>query len=269
MPTAPLDPPEEVTVAYVPIMKFATMYVAEELGLFDKYGLDVNLEAVKSGTEAIAFLTEGAIDVGGIAIVTSLWNGWDQGLDIRIFALKYFRASVTKSAEKPSFAGADREGRRGAGHGEELGERVVGHGGGSSSVDGWMGWVDGWVGGWVGGWMGGWVDGWMDGWVDGWMGGWVDGWMGGWVDGWMGGWVDGWMGGWVDGWMGGWVDGWMGGWVDGWMGGWIDRRRFRRVLAAPSARPVRLRTPRPRRRRSRVGPCGGSRSGPSGRSRPA
>ena len=42
---APLDPPEEVTVAYVPIMKFATMYVAEELGLFDKYGLDVNMEA--------------------------------------------------------------------------------------------------------------------------------------------------------------------------------------------------------------------------------
>lgn len=98
-PTAPLDPPEEVTVAYVPIMKFATMYVAEELGLFDKYGLDVNLEAVKSGTEAIAFLTEGAIDVGGIAIVTSLWNGWDQGLDIRIFApgaLEPFENSPTK-----------------------------------------------------------------------------------------------------------------------------------------------------------------------------
>jgi len=96
---APLDPPEEVTVAYVPIMKFATMYVAEELGLFDKYGLDVDIERVKSGTEAIAFLTEGTIDVGGIAIVTSLWNGWDQGLDIRIFApgaLEPFEDSPTK-----------------------------------------------------------------------------------------------------------------------------------------------------------------------------
>jgi len=82
----PLDPPEEVTVAYVPIMKFATMYVAEERGIFDKYGLDVNIESVASGTEAIAFLTEGQIDVGGIAIVTSLWNGWNDGLDIRIIA---------------------------------------------------------------------------------------------------------------------------------------------------------------------------------------
>jgi len=82
----PLDPPETVKVAYVPIMKFATMYVAAERGLFEKYGLDVEIERVSSGTEAIAFLTEGQIDVGGIAIVTSLWNGWNQGLDIRIIA---------------------------------------------------------------------------------------------------------------------------------------------------------------------------------------
>ena len=83
---APLDPPQDVKVAYVPIMKFATMYVAEERGLFDKYGLDVDLERVKSGTEAIAFLTQGSVDVGGIAIVTSLWSGWNKGLDIRIIA---------------------------------------------------------------------------------------------------------------------------------------------------------------------------------------
>lgn len=82
----PLDPTEEVTVAYVPIMKFATMYVAAERGLFEKYGLDVQIEQVASGTEAIAFLTEGQIDVGGIAIVTSLWNAWNEGLDIRIIA---------------------------------------------------------------------------------------------------------------------------------------------------------------------------------------
>lgn len=83
---APLDPPQEVTVAYVPIMKFATMYVAAERGLFEKYGLDVDFNRVKSGTEAIAFLSQGSVDVGGIAIVTSLWNSWNRGLDIRIIA---------------------------------------------------------------------------------------------------------------------------------------------------------------------------------------
>jgi NitT/TauT family transport system substrate-binding protein len=83
---APLNPPQKVKVAYVPIMKFATVYVAAGRGLFQKYGLDVDLEKVKSGTEAIAFLTQGSVDVGGIAIVTSLWNSWNRGLDIRIIA---------------------------------------------------------------------------------------------------------------------------------------------------------------------------------------
>src|SRR5690242_10912738 len=83
---APLNPPQKVKVAYVPIMKFATAYVAADRGLFKKYGLDVTFEKVKSGTEAIAFLSQGTVDVGGIAIVTSLWNSWNRGLDIRIIA---------------------------------------------------------------------------------------------------------------------------------------------------------------------------------------
>ncbi len=103
----PLDPPAEVTVAYVPIMKFATMYVAQERGLFEKYGLDVQIEPVQSGTEAIAFLSEGQVDVGGIAIVTSLWNGWNQGLDLRIFApggLEPFENSPTKLIVRKALA---------------------------------------------------------------------------------------------------------------------------------------------------------------------
>lgn len=95
---APMDPVEKVTVAYVPIMKFATAYVAKERGFFEKYGLDVEMISVKSGTEAIAFLEEGTVDVGGVAIVVSLWNGWNQGMDIRIIApgaLEPFEGSPT------------------------------------------------------------------------------------------------------------------------------------------------------------------------------
>ena len=83
---APLDPPQDVRVAYVPIMKFATAYVAEGRGIFAKYGLNVELERVKSGTEAIAFLDQGSVDIGGISIVASLWSAWNRGLDIRIIA---------------------------------------------------------------------------------------------------------------------------------------------------------------------------------------
>ena len=118
----PLDPPQDVKVAYVPIMKFATMYVAEQRGLFDKYGLNVDLERVKSGTEAIAFLTQGSVDVGGIAIVTSLWSGWNKGLDIRIIApgaLEPMEDSPTKLLVRKALADdgtiksvADLDGRR-------------------------------------------------------------------------------------------------------------------------------------------------------------
>lgn len=96
---APLSPVETVQVAYVPITKFGTLYVAAEMGLFEKYGLDVQINRVASGTEAIAFLEQGQIDVGGIAIVVSLWNGWAQGLDLRVIApggLEPFEDSPTK-----------------------------------------------------------------------------------------------------------------------------------------------------------------------------
>jgi NitT/TauT family transport system substrate-binding protein len=98
-PVAPLAPRETVRVAYVPITKFGTLYVAAERGLFDAYGLDVQIDRVASGTEAIAFLEQGQIDVGGIAIVVSLWNGWAQGLDLRVIApggLEPFENSPTK-----------------------------------------------------------------------------------------------------------------------------------------------------------------------------
>ena len=83
---APLNPPEKVVVAYVPIMKFSTLYVAAGRGIFEKHGLDVQLERVKSGTEVITFLAEGKMDVGGIALVSATWNAWNQEIDLPIIA---------------------------------------------------------------------------------------------------------------------------------------------------------------------------------------
>ena len=83
---SPLNPTQKVVVGYVPIMKFATLYVADSRGLFAKYGLDVQTQRVDSGTDIIAFLTQGKIDVGGIAIVASTWNAWARGMDLRIIA---------------------------------------------------------------------------------------------------------------------------------------------------------------------------------------
>jgi NitT/TauT family transport system substrate-binding protein len=105
--SAPLNPPQKVKVAYVPILKFATVYVAAQRDLFKKYGLEVEFERVKSGTEAIAFLTQGSIDVGGIAIVTSVWNAWNRGIDIRIIApgaLEPFTNSPTQLLVRKALA---------------------------------------------------------------------------------------------------------------------------------------------------------------------
>jgi len=103
-----LAPRETVRVAYVSITKFGTLYVAADRGIFDKYGLDVEINRVASGTEAIAFLEQGQIDVGGIAIVVSLWNGWAQGLDLRVIApggLEPFENSPTKLMLRADLAG--------------------------------------------------------------------------------------------------------------------------------------------------------------------
>jgi len=75
-----------VKVAYVPIIHFAPLYVAKERGFFEKLGLNVELERVKSGTEAIAFLTSGQLDVGAIAVSASAWNAFNKGMDLRVVA---------------------------------------------------------------------------------------------------------------------------------------------------------------------------------------
>jgi NitT/TauT family transport system substrate-binding protein len=96
---APLSPREKIVAAYVPIMKFAALYVAKGRGIFDKYGLDVEVQSVRSGTEVIAFMTQGKVDVGGIAIVASTWNAWAKGMDLRIIApgaLEPLKGSPTK-----------------------------------------------------------------------------------------------------------------------------------------------------------------------------
>ena len=77
---------ETVKIAYVPISAFAAAYAAAGQGYFAEYGLDVQFESVKSGTEAVAFLAEGQVDVGAIAVVASTWNAFAKGLDLKIVA---------------------------------------------------------------------------------------------------------------------------------------------------------------------------------------
>ena len=54
----PFEPAERVVVAYVPITKFSTLYVAEARGLFDKY--------YGAGFDTMYVLTDGAPSWGDV-----------------------------------------------------------------------------------------------------------------------------------------------------------------------------------------------------------
>lgn len=77
---------EVVKIAYVPVMHFAPVYVAAGRGYFDEAGIDAKFTRVKSGTACMAFLAEGKVSVGAIAVVASAWNAFAKGMDIRIVA---------------------------------------------------------------------------------------------------------------------------------------------------------------------------------------
>ncbi len=87
---ATLPPPpskaETVHVDHVPLMNFAPLYVAIERGYFKEQGIEIDLQRVASGTEAMPFLAQGQIDVGAIGIASSTFNSVKRGFDVEIVA---------------------------------------------------------------------------------------------------------------------------------------------------------------------------------------
>ena len=77
---------ERVKAAYVAITNFAPLYVAIDRGFMKEQNIDVDMEKVASGTEAMAFLAQGALDVGGIGITAATFNAFNKGFDLRIVA---------------------------------------------------------------------------------------------------------------------------------------------------------------------------------------
>jgi len=77
---------ERVKAAYVAIMNFAPLYIAIERGFMKEQNIDVDMQKVASGTEAMAFLAQGALDVGGIGITAATFNAFNKEFDLRIVA---------------------------------------------------------------------------------------------------------------------------------------------------------------------------------------
>jgi NitT/TauT family transport system substrate-binding protein len=85
-PAASAPQTEKVVVAHVPLINFATLYVAMERGYMRQQGIDVDLQRVASGTEAVAFLAQDRLDVGAIGLAASIFNAFNRRLEMRIVA---------------------------------------------------------------------------------------------------------------------------------------------------------------------------------------
>ncbi|WP_405649388.1 ABC transporter substrate-binding protein [Streptomyces sp. NBC_00019] len=76
-----------VTVAALPLVDCAMLYIAQERGLFEKEGLDVRVQQIQQSLQALPALSKGQIDMVASANYVTYFQAHDKGtLDIRIVA---------------------------------------------------------------------------------------------------------------------------------------------------------------------------------------
>ncbi|MFC8240253.1 ABC transporter substrate-binding protein [Streptomyces chartreusis] len=78
---------ETVTVAVLPLVDCAALYIARDRGLFGKEGLDVRIQQIQQSLQALPALAKGQIDMVASANYVTYLQAHEKGtLDIRIVA---------------------------------------------------------------------------------------------------------------------------------------------------------------------------------------
>jgi len=85
-PTPAPAAPDRVKVAYMPIMNFAPLYVAVGRGFMQEQNIEVEMQKVTSGSDAMAFLAQGTLDAAGVGIQASTFTAFSRGFELRIIA---------------------------------------------------------------------------------------------------------------------------------------------------------------------------------------
>ena len=83
-PIAATGPVETVKVAHAPSVLFAPLYVAIEKGYFREQNIDVQLETVAAGQDAMAMAANNQLDVVVAGFGAATFNAIERGLDLRI-----------------------------------------------------------------------------------------------------------------------------------------------------------------------------------------
>ncbi|MDQ2683948.1 MAG: ABC transporter substrate-binding protein, partial [Chloroflexota bacterium] len=77
---------ESVSMGFIPVMNFAPVFVAYELGYFAEQGLDVELRTFAGGSEMIAQLATNDLNTGFGGAGPGLFNAVNGGLPVKIIA---------------------------------------------------------------------------------------------------------------------------------------------------------------------------------------
>ena len=80
----PVGKVESVKVAHAPSLLFAPLYVAIEKGYLAEQSIEVTLETVTAGQDAMALAANGQLDAVVAGFSVALFNAVDRGLDIRV-----------------------------------------------------------------------------------------------------------------------------------------------------------------------------------------
>lgn len=73
-----------VTVAHLPSALFAPLYVANAKGYFRDEGIEIKLEAIKSGQDGIPLLASGKLDVMVAGFSAGMFNALNSGLKFKV-----------------------------------------------------------------------------------------------------------------------------------------------------------------------------------------
>jgi NitT/TauT family transport system substrate-binding protein len=76
----------EIKVGFVPVMVFAPVFVAQDMGYYAEEGLNVQLEPFPGGADPVVLTASGELDAAFVGLGPAFWNGAAQDLPIKIIA---------------------------------------------------------------------------------------------------------------------------------------------------------------------------------------
>ncbi len=94
----PGGPADTIKVVHVPGLFFAPLYVAIDRGFFKEQNIEISLDKAASGSEVMAFLAQGQIDVGAVGLSAATFNTLAKGFDFKVIA----SAGVAPQKDGPS-----------------------------------------------------------------------------------------------------------------------------------------------------------------------